>query len=724
METKKAKILTAVLLFIILLCCVACGRQGDTLASLKNNENITQSATASESFAPVTLQKEAVSLPDSGYSVIEAVYVDDFVYLRAEKGNEQAFYRFNIEVENVEKLWLSYGDRIEHFSADENGVIYSLRTDENGVTYIDRLVQGGATVSVSVDSRLTEATSIKAFAPFGDGYLIDNYKQLAVIDLDGNMVTVLGNCEYGVSILRLSADKALLIYSGTIKSDATALEARPTHIDLIDSAYNTLASADLTGGYASFFPGVNETAYATIGTTYYSYDITTGALSEKYDLTANNDEPPVCALDEGCFFAIERGKAYIWTVTPDNDSHQLVLAGYNLDAALLSAVQRYNDCNREYKITINDYAKYDEYDVLNAGLTRYSAEVTAGNTPDIYDLSYFSAQQYASKGLLENLLPYMDADAELTRDTFFKVADLSMYRGGVYELVPAFSVLTLAGAAEIIPVPFDLAALTALAEVYTPEQLLGTDMTKTEFLKYALMYTKDEVYSTERAQSNFNSETFGELLNFAKRLPDSKIENNGTPYTRAMQGEQFMLLELMGPYFVDFLSYYNTFFGDDFVTTGFPSATGSGCAFVPQVSLGMSSSSAYKDGVWDFFKFIMSESIQRELFTRMYLPSNREVLQETVDSYVSTYIEQPMKLYNVGRDMETVAIEGTMSGDKAASTAQEFINSIDTYGIYEAEILNIIIDSSGAFFAGDKNIEDTLAIIQSRASIYLAEQYG
>lgn len=724
MGTKKAKVIIFVLLLIVLLCGVACGRQGNSLASLKNGENITQSATASDKLTPVVIQKEAVALPENGYSVAEAVYVCDYVYIRAEKDGEQAFYRYDIASGNVEKLGIDYGDKAERFSADENGIIYILRTAEDGVTYIDRVAQGEAVVSVPVDSRLTETTSIKAFTPFGTGYLVDNYKQLAAVDHDGNLLTVLGKCEYGASILRLSADKALLIYSGTIKSDTSALEARPTHIDLIDSAYNILASVDLTGGYASFFPGVNETAYATIGTSYYSYDITSGALTEKYDITANNDEPPVCALDEDRFFALERGQPLIWTVAPDTGSHQLVLAGYNLDATLLSAVQRYNDSNRGYRITVNDYAKYDEYNSLNAGLARYSAEVTAGNTPDIYDLSYFSTQQYAAKGLLENLLPYMDADTDLTRDTFYKAVDLSAYRGGVYELVPAFSVLSLAGSADIVPVPFTVADFTALAEIYTPEQLFGTDMTKSEFLKYALMFNKEEVYSTENVHCNFTAETFGDILSFAKRLPDEKSENSGTPYTRALQGEQLMLIELMGPYFVDFLSYYNTFFGEDSVTTGLPSAAGSGCAFVPQMPLGMSSSSAYKDGVWDFFKFLMSESVQRELFTRMYLPSNKAVLQETVDSYVAAYVKQPMKLYNVGRDMETVEIQGSMSGEKAESAASAFIDGVDTYGVYEKEILNIIIDAAGAFFAGDKTVEDTLTVIQSRVSIYLAEQYG
>ena len=45
-------------------------------------------------------------------------------------------------------------------------------------------------------------------------------------------------------------------------------------------------------------------------------------------------------------------------------------------------------------------------------------------------------------------------------------------------------------------------------------------------------------------------------------------------------------------------------------------------------------------------------------------------------------------------------------------------------GIYEydSSLMNIIWSEAQAFFAGDKSAEDAARIIQSRASIYMAEQ--
>ena len=39
-------------------------------------------------------------------------------------------------------------------------------------------------------------------------------------------------------------------------------------------------------------------------------------------------------------------------------------------------------------------------------------------------------------------------------------------------------------------------------------------------------------------------------------------------------------------------------------------------------------------------------------------------------------------------------------------------------------LISIIVDSGQRYVYGDKEIEDTIDIIQSRASIYMAEQYG
>ena len=44
--------------------------------------------------------------------------------------------------------------------------------------------------------------------------------------------------------------------------------------------------------------------------------------------------------------------------------------------------------------------------------------------------------------------------------------------------------------------------------------------------------------------------------------------------------------------------------------------------------------------------------------------------------------------------------------------------------IIDAQIWQVVHATAGAYFAGDQSVEDTMKQIQSRVSIYLAEQYG
>ena len=52
----------------------------------------------------------------------------------------------------------------------------------------------------------------------------------------------------------------------------------------------------------------------------------------------------------------------------------------------------------------------------------------------------------------------------------------------------------------------------------------------------------------------------------------------------------------------------------------------------------------------------------------------------------------------------------------------DFVNSIDRTELMDDNIFNIIEDVSSAYFAGDKTLDETAALIQNRASLYVNEQ--
>ena len=81
----------------------------------------------------------------------------------------------------------------------------------------------------------------------------------------------------------------------------------------------------------------------------------------------------------------------------------------------------------------------------------------------------------------------------------------------------------------------------------------------------------------------------------------------------------------------------------------------------------------------------------------------------------------------------TVVIGGTVVNDDGSisiyAMTQEQVDQIldlinattAVYG-YDESILNIISDEAAAYFAGEKSLDDTANMIQSRVNLYVAEQ--
>ena len=51
----------------------------------------------------------------------------------------------------------------------------------------------------------------------------------------------------------------------------------------------------------------------------------------------------------------------------------------------------------------------------------------------------------------------------------------------------------------------------------------------------------------------------------------------------------------------------------------------------------------------------------------------------------------------------------------------ELYNAAEGIVDYDVNLMNIITEQAGAYFAGDRSLDDTVAAIQSRVGLYLAE---
>ena len=725
----------AIIILTILSCIITSGCGGRAGSSAPISENRVPGVLVSDESNPTTpifdspseddvaiiFKKESLSLPSSGVTIRHSSLMGNKIFLCGDLDGEAYFFLLDLSSKEISELAFHCSEHISAFSVKQNGVICLLNMDEAGNYFISCLSPTGESDHIDLTSKVNPNGMVYSFEAFDSGFLIDNGTEVLAIDLDGRILKNYGAYPYAAQIIRLSNEKAIVVYSGRLYSSSTNEIARPTKVLFVEKDFCISREIELDGSYTYFFGGVEETLFTTIAKEIYQYNYQDSRIEKKLSINSYSGIIPDYYIGSDSFFSIEHGQPVIWTAKGNSETTILTLATYNADPLLIHAVQYFNDSNCRYTITINDYAKYDTHDNQTAGRDRYALDIITGNCPDIYDLKAFPADKYAAKGYLEDLLPYFEDDGDLSLNELYEPA-CNLYRGGLYELIPTFSIFTVCGSPDILPKEFTTKAFEQILEQHTVKELFGP-MGRDAFLSYTLMFMGDELYSKETGTCDFSSDAFISMLRCAQLLP-SETKRGDQPYLRVYSGEQMLMTEVLRARFVDFIAYDNTVLGGSAWYTGFPSINGSGPALIPQMRLGMASNSDEKEGVWEFFKSIVSEPVQSDLFNRMYLPVNKVSLEKSIDRWLTEYFREPTILEILGEDFNTVRIPGTLHEETAKKEILVLLNKTKYYPAYDDEIFEIILSTCEPLFSGAKTPEETSEIIQNKISIYLSEQYG
>ena len=238
--------------------------------------------------------------------------------------------------------------------------------------------------------------------------------------------------------------------------------------------------------------------------------------------------------------------------------------------------------------------------------------------------------------------------------------------------------------------------------------------------------------------ARFDSREFIRLLELSKGL-SSKEEQDMSPEEwmeyltlrnettqRLVSGEQVFYFVNLNNMPVFMLQQADAIFRGEPRFVGFPSDSGSGIALEPFLRLGMSSASPNKEAVWKFFRFLLSDGyLTREKWNEtpgesyclMCIPTTRSAFDFRMSVWLENQLSVNASEYG-NPDQEIVA--GPETGARIlALTAQ----SSSLYE-YDQALLDMILDAAGAYYAGDRSAEDVAKLIQSKANLYLSEQYG
>lgn len=358
----------------------------------------------------------------------------------------------------------------------------------------------------------------------------------------------------------------------------------------------------------------------------------------------------------------------------------VTLGGYGpLGISCEDATQAFNRISGEYYVEV---ISYDSAQDLNLALA-------ANKGPDLLNVSGFPVRSYAKQGL------FMDLSG-LIRDKneyFDNILELMNYDGQLISVITSYTLDAMAVDASYVQ---DCEALTWDDYAQLMDETGFYIHRYWEYVLPSFLTTSLEAFvDYEMPCAQFDSDSFytyiETLLNLSR---NENIEPTDLITDTSIAGTNVFVANRENPATPAY-SY-----------VGFPNIQGYGISanYLSGLNLAIFSDSACVDGAQEFIAFLLSPAWQENL--NCTLPILRRALKTT--------------------DQLTSILSGTQELTSAEDLDRliHLIESANTSSSYDADLYTIAAEELPALFLGEKTLSETVKVIQSRASIYLSEQYG
>lgn len=398
---------------------------------------------------------------------------------------------------------------------------------------------------------------------------------------------------------------------------------------------------------------------------------------------------PSCRLGESSFACLSDGKLILaWSKTVEKREGGIVRVGMiDMRGTLAQKVQRANTVGCPYTYEITQFA-WGEGDKLRV-------ELMAGN----FDLVLFYGELNTSSNAFEDLYPYIDADPDLSRASFLPhLLESTSVHGELHQLWNSVYIHTMTAPESVVG---DGRGLTVADCERLAEETQGLQSVfdnkysdssglRQDTLQNIAYLAMTAFVDKESATCRFDSQEFKDLLSLAgsiKANPDSNGHDWLLSGATVSSAETVAFLEEKGGSLA-FVGYPDG--GDGIHYYSLPNE------FESCMTMAIPSNSKSKVGAWTFIKTMLSHSNQSSLSYGM--PVIYDVVKEETERTASQ--QEAAKFYDL--------LERTSYAEQAA----------------DETLLGLIMDSSQAYLAGPKTLDETAKLIQSKVSLYVSEQYG
>ncbi|MCR5215047.1 MAG: extracellular solute-binding protein [Eubacterium sp.] len=552
-------------------------------------------------------------------------------------------------------------------------------------------------------------------------YKTEGYIDTCAVDKDGNMVLVISSSDG-------SEGTKLLTY---------------------DSGQNKFANEHSIGlsniyGYNTLMRGSGDfDLYINISNKLYGYKYSDQSITEIADFVASDIDADalngVVPISTEAFLvgssdyngnsSLDR---YI-KVDPDTikDKKILTLMSPYLDSYTKNSVLEFNKTHSDVRINIISYDEEED------PLAKMSADIAAGNLPDIYDLSMgsvggMSVEQCIAKGMFEDLTPYMESDSEISEDVILpNVLNALKVDGKLYRTASSFTVMSLmARKSEVGEEPgWTFSEMKDYVDSKGEDVRLFETTNKSENLDYFIYGGLGDFVDWSNGTCSFDSPEFKDLLQICNRGTNdetdySDYEENSVP--NLVRNKQ--LLFIQGGINPEDYKMYKALYEDDICYKGYPNKNKKGSFINTNGGLAISSKTEYKDEAWQFVRTLFTEEYQSKNYVDYYsIPTRKDVYEEYIKLIQNTEENAKDKygndMYPINGTFSWYDLEITLEpfNDSETEDFRKLIESADELWVYDTGIAEIIREEALSYFQGDKSVDEVASIIQNRVNTYINE---
>ena len=416
-----------------------------------------------------------------------------------------------------------------------------------------------------------------------------------------------------------------------------------------------------------------------------------------------------------------------------------------INGTFLEQVLTYNkDPQNTARIEVIDYTadamdSGDSDEVENALLestNQLVMDMLSGNGPDIL-VGYSELSQFNSDTMLVDLNSLIDSDGSFNRDDYYDNILRSFETDGKLYTIPL--TYTLEGMA--VNTSFNgakenwtFAEFDQMASSLSPDVQPIASQSPDELLKLWMKSLSSHFIDVTNKTVDFESEEFRTLLETVKKygkgndtdydwdlaLDTGYVLNDASLFRKNMVASTYISISDLETY----ASLCKEGAGHTVAFSGVPSLSGMGMVAKGQLSMAITASCGSPDLAWDFIRSFLSEDAQHDLsFNTDTLPINKNAYKKNCQIEIEVnqkFLERLKgKAGQVAPEVLETAVEISQTH---IDSFEKLISGITSSQSWDSDVMNIILEESAGFFAGQRSIDDVCGIIQNRATLVVQER--